>query len=169
MPPAASRFRAFSAWTFLLATCALVASRAAAAATEPSLKNGDVSGRTAPTRPGATPAAPELRTSFRVGEAEFVSAADMAVALGLSGTWTEPRRKLTLIDKADPTNRAEIEADGRNAIVNGVRVFLGDKSVLQKGRLYLSRTDVERCLIPLLRPGFGVVEPDIPKVIALDA
>jgi len=120
--------------------------------------NAEAAVRVPPSRP-----APLSTTLF--GGTEYVSATDIAIRLGLKGTWTEPMHKLTLADK---TSKVELKADNRDILVNGLRVFLGDKTVLQRGQLYVSRIDFERCLTPLLRPGFGVELPPTPKIIALD-
>jgi len=69
------------------------------------------------------------------------------------------KKKLIL---ADESNRAEFKSDSREVLVDGLRIFLGDKAVLRKGQLYVSRTDFERSLTPLLRPGLGVTVPPAP-------
>ena len=129
--------------------------------------------RMAPLRPGAsapaTPATSGPRVSLRQGSVDYVSATDLAVWLGLKGSWTEPRRKLALTDKLDPANKLEFEANRRGASVHGLRVELGDSTLLRSGQLYVSRTDAERCLAPLLRPSAMVGLPARPKIIALDA
>ncbi len=176
MLPAATRLIALGVCSLLLGACSHAA-KGAPPATPPgkpdpapavATKAAPVAPvRAAPARP-APPVPPALRTSLRVGGFDYVSATDLDVWLGWKGAWTEPLRKLTLTDKSDPANRAEIEADSRNATVNGLRVFLGDKAVVRAGHLYVSKIDAERCLAPLLRPGFGVALPAAPKIIVLD-
>ncbi len=125
----------------------------------------DVPVRARPTRPAAETGPV---TSLRLGNFDYVSATDLAVWLGLKGAWTEPLRKLTLTDKANPDNRAEINVDNRDTLIDGRRVLLGNKAVLRNGRLYVSRIDAEKCIAPLLRPGLGVPLPPPPRIIALD-
>lgn len=147
------------------------------AASEPadSSKAGEKSPaiRLLPSRPGAaTPAAPSAvgpRVSLRQGSVDYVSATDLAVWLGLKGSWTEPLKRLTLTDKLDPANHLEFEANRRSTLVHGLRVELGDSTLLRSGQLYVSRTDAERCLAPLLRPSAVAGLPARPKIIALDA
>ena len=135
--------------------------------------------RLPPLRPGATGAATSAppaanapgapRVSLRQGKVDYVSATDLAVWLGLKGSWTEPLRKLALTDKLDPKNQLELEANRRSASVHGLRVELGDPTLLRSGQLYVSRTDAERGLAPLVRPAAVAGLPARPKIIALDA
>src|SRR6185503_2513956 len=76
------------------------------------------------------------------------------------------RRRATLT--GPNLRRTELEADERDALVDGLRVFLGQPAVESGGQLYVSRIDFERCLTPLLRPGFGVAPRPRPGIIALD-
>jgi N-acetylmuramoyl-L-alanine amidase len=120
-------------------------------------------GRAAPTRPvenGRSPA-----TARKFGGFEYLPASRIAVQLGMEVGWLERGRRLALT-AAD--RRAEIEAASRESLVNGVRVFLGNPVIESNGELYVSRMDLERCLTPLLRPGFGVAPRRQPKIIALD-
>lgn len=146
-----------------LALCAalLLGTAAAGAAEAP---------RSAPSRPGApasTAASGGSRAlaTKRLHGTDYVSLADAAARLGLKFSWVK-RGKTARIAGGDV--RAEIEADSREAEVNGVRVFLGDKAEDAGGQLYVSRIDFERCLTPLLRPGHGVAPPRRPQVIVLD-
>lgn len=127
--------------------------------------------RSAPTRPGAAPeaAAPAPAAAGlavrKVNGVDYVNLADGANRLGLKFAWTERGRKAVV---SGPKVRAEIEADTRDVTVNGLRVFLGDPALAARGRLYVSRTDFERCLTPMLRPGFGVAVRNAPRTIVLD-
>lgn len=121
--------------------------------------------RAPPARPLVTPALP---TGLRLSGVEYVSVTELALWLGCKGAWTDPRRTLVLSDKSNPANRAELTADSREAGVNGLRVFLGEKVILRDDRLYVSRADAERSLAPLLRPGLGVPLPNVPRIIVLD-
>ncbi len=121
--------------------------------------------RAPPARPFVTPALP---TGLRLGGVDFVTATDLALWLGCKGTWTDPLRTLKLIDKSNPANRAELTADSREAGVNGLRIFLGEKVFQRDGHLFISRTDAERTLAPLLHPGLTSTLLPAPKIIVLD-
>lgn len=174
---AATRLIALGACSLLLGACSHAAKGAVAerppakppVVPEPVAKvTPPVPVRVAPARPGAQVAKSSLATSFRMGIFDYVSATDLVVWLGCKGTWTEPLRKLTITDKGDPANKAELNAESRETVVDGRRVLLGNKTVLRSGKLYVSRIDAERCLAPLLRPGLGVALLPPPKIIAID-
>lgn len=177
---AATRLIALAAMIFIAASCSHAVKGAAATpsptATATALTAAQKVAPPAPLAPSASvraaPArpvpAPTLPAGVRIGGFDYVSATDIAVWLGLKGAWTEPLRKLALIDKTNADNRAELNAESRDTLVNGRRVLFGNKTVLRSGHLYVSRIDAERCLAPLLRPGFGVALPAPPRVIAID-
>jgi N-acetylmuramoyl-L-alanine amidase len=83
----------------------------------------------------------------------------------LKATWLERGRRLSL---TGPSARAELENDTRDVTVNGTRVFLGEPVLDSGGQLYVSRIDFERCLAPMLRPGYGAVAQPPLKTIVLD-
>lgn len=121
--------------------------------------------RAAPARPTLPP---KLATGLRITNVVYVSATDLAIWLGYKGAWTDPLHQLTLTDKSNPARQTELNVDSRETAVNGLRVFLGDKILLRNGHLYVSRTDAERALAPLLRPGLCGAPPPAPKIIVLD-
>lgn len=128
--------------------------------------------RAAPTRPGtASPAARASAKSLaplpakKIDRIDYVSVADVAKRLELPLTWIVRGRKLAL---AGAGARAELENDSREAEINGLRVFLGDPVRDSGGQLHVSRIDYERCLTPLLRPGWGVADRPAPKIVVLD-
>jgi N-acetylmuramoyl-L-alanine amidase len=127
--------------------------------------------RVAPTRPGAPGAVPTVSTPVtplatrKFAGVDYVSVADGAKQLGLNLAWLARGRRLALTDGA---LRADLEKDERDITVNGLRVFLGDPVLDAGGQLYVSRIDYERCLTPMLRPGFGVPAAPPPKIIVLD-
>lgn len=123
-----------------------------------------------PTRPGVVTtarayAAPPV-TAIRIAGIECVSVPQIATQLGLRVLTRESGRRVLLEGGGA---RAELEADTRDISVNGLRVFLGTPVIPARGNLYVSRIDFERCLTPLLRPGYGAVPPQSPKVIVIDA
>jgi N-acetylmuramoyl-L-alanine amidase len=126
-----------------------------------------------PTRPGATitnPGAaavgkPASLPVTRLGGLEYFSLRDVAALLGLKTSWVEATRKLTL---TDATNRLEVTGGSREITLNGLRMLLGSPIVLTHGTVYISKTDLERCLAPVLRPALlGPLFPR-PRVIVLD-
>jgi len=143
MIPAARRFLCFG-FSLFAATCAQAVP--------------DVATRSVPSRPAAIKA-------VKLNGIEYLSATDAAIRLRLKGTWTMAGHKLTLADKE---TKAEWEADSREIMVDGLRIFLGDPIVARRGQFYISRTDFERGLVPLVRPALIVPLPPHPRTIALD-
>jgi N-acetylmuramoyl-L-alanine amidase len=138
------------------ALCALMAFGALAVEAPP---------RVTPTRPAGPAFNLGSLPVTRFGGLDYVSATDLASRLGLKAAWTEPGKKLLL---TDATNRALLEADERDAPVNGVRLFFGWPVRARGGQLYVSRVDAERVFAPLVRPGLGVALPPAPRTIVLD-
>ncbi|MBP6507278.1 MAG: N-acetylmuramoyl-L-alanine amidase [Opitutaceae bacterium] len=118
-----------------------------------------------PTRP--TTAVTPFK-SIRLGGSDYLRAVEVADYLGLKHAWLEPTRRLSFYDHKDPAQRVELSADNREIAVGGLRVFLGEPVRLSEGEFYLSRIDVERCLLPKLRPSLAGKPPRTPRVIVLD-
>lgn len=133
----------------------------AAALFATAVQAADSAGRGAPTRPAVARPLP----TTRLAGIECVSAADLAAHLGFKCDLSESGKRAQL---ADGKSRVVLESDNRECTVDGMRIFLGDPARTRGGQLYVTRTDAERCLTPLLRPGLGVSVPATPKVIALD-
>ena len=120
-----------------------------------------------PTRPGGPTAqpsgpAPEI---IRVSGTAYVSLRGIARQLGMRTDDGSGGRVHTL---SDGRHRARFEADGREVLVDGLRLFLGDPAIGRDGDLLVSRVDFERRLLPLLRPGLAGPPPGPPRVIAID-
>lgn len=148
MSPAASRFAALAVLVVWFGAESLGADEPPA--------------RLAPSRPvEKTAALPPLATT-RLNNLPYVDVDDAFARLALKAK-SGGGRKVVFGE-----NQLVIEADSREAAVDGLRVFLGEPILARKGQLYVSKTDFERCLAPLLRPGFGVSALPPPKVIALD-
>lgn len=97
--------------------------------------------------------------------AELLRSDRVAALLGLEENWVVAGSRLVMSGSA---GSLEVEVDRREARVNGIRVFLGEPPVAQSGHLYFSRSDVERCLMPILGvPGTGFTGPL--RTIAVDA
>jgi len=131
--------------------------------------------RVAPTRPGAgssitnpgTAAAgkPVLLPATRLDGLEYFALRDVTALLGLKSTWVKATRKLTL---RDATNRVELTGGSREVSFNGLRIFLGNPILQRRSALYISKTDLERGLAPLLRPALLGPLLARPRVIVLD-
>ena len=131
--------------------------------------------RLPPTRPGAsavapaTPSSPKPKTataspaqvprSTRFGATDWVEIGVAAKRLGLKVSWTLSSREAVLTDK---DTRLELASDRLEAGLNGDRIFLGQAPVSRSGNLYVSKIDLERCLVPLVRPAL------LPKTIVID-
>ena len=118
-------------------------------------------------KPSASASAARDIATRKFGKLDYVKATDVAARLGLKATKYDRGRRVVL---AGGSTRAELEADTRDITVNGVRVFLGDKTEDLGGEIYLSRVDYERCLAPLVKPGAGPVGKPLPagRVVVLD-
>lgn len=131
--------------------------------------------RTAPTRPGSsasstaapssTPSPTAALATRKLRGVDYVSVAEIGKRLGLAATETERGRKARL---AGGKVEAEFTHDDRDATVNDLRVVLGEPAQASGGQLYVSRTDFERSLAPLLRPGWGAAVRPKPRTIVLD-
>lgn len=128
--------------------------------------------RVAPSRPGAVTTgmavAPVRRGALaarKINGIECVSLADVAAHLGLR-TWPrQDHRGIIIVGRG---TRAELEVDTRDVTINHLRVFLGNPVMSSRGELYVSRTDYETCLAPLMHPGAAVPVPPVPRVVVID-
>jgi N-acetylmuramoyl-L-alanine amidase len=118
--------------------------------------------RTTPQRPGARLTAPPRAADL----AATLSVAEVAKKLGLKAGWIQPGVKVAL---TDGTRRLQLEADSREAIVDGIRVFLGAPVLAKRDDLFVNVIDYEAALVPLLKPALIPQKPARPKVIAIDA
>ena len=155
MFPAALRLAAFAAWAPVVL-----------AAAEPVP-------HVAPSRPGAVPTSPvaaasgrrALLPAIRIAGVDYVAWREVAALLGMKVTWVESTRRLTL---ADASAKVELPAGSREVALNGLRLFLGNPTVLRGGALYVSQTDFERSLLPRLRPALLGAPPARPRIVVLD-
>jgi N-acetylmuramoyl-L-alanine amidase len=89
----------------------------------------------------------------------------LADLLGLHERWIIAGSRLAMDGAA---GYLEIESGRREALASGVRIFLGEPVTLSSGHLYVSRTDVERLLMPIFQ-GTGVRGSGPVRTIAVDA
>jgi N-acetylmuramoyl-L-alanine amidase len=102
--------------------------------------------RAAPTRPDA----PQLWPTTRLHGADWIDVRDIAARYGLKAAWTKPDRVLSLSDARGV--RLTFETRQRDFYVDGLRVFLGEPVVPDKGTLWVTKLDVIKLVAPLLRP-----------------
>ncbi|MFH1498630.1 MAG: N-acetylmuramoyl-L-alanine amidase [Verrucomicrobiota bacterium] len=95
----------------------------------------------------------------------YVDAAAFFGRHGLKGKWLEPQRRQAF---SSTWTRVEIEADQREICLNGLRVFLGEATVLRGRSLYLPQIDADRLLAPILRPA-GIGDAPRLRTIVIDA
>jgi N-acetylmuramoyl-L-alanine amidase len=85
----------------------------------------------------------------RIKTIDYIGVTEMAVRLGYRGRLNSSKRELTL---TSGTRKVVLTMDSREVACDGVRIFLGDAVQARNAKFYLSKTDYERCLLPLLRP-----------------
>lgn len=145
----------------------------------------DVGSRATPTRPGSdsatTAAAPTAANVtapapavvkknppapvLRFPNPEWIDINAAAKRLGLKVSWVVSGREAVLSDK---DTRLEVASDRIEVGLDGQRVFLGQALVSRGGDLFISKIDLERCLLPLVRPAIiGRTKPR-PKTIVID-
>jgi N-acetylmuramoyl-L-alanine amidase len=100
-----------------------------------------------------------------IEETDLVRSDRLADLLGLSERWVVAGSRLAM---DGPTGGLEIESDRREAHARGVRIFLGEPIAAADGQLYVTRTDVERLLLPIFQ-GKGAKGSGPVRTIALDA
>lgn len=96
---------------------------------------------------------------------EPVSLHAWAKTIGFEASWIEKEKKLRLKSRL---NEIVFEADHREVLLNGTRVFLGEAPQPGKRSLTISPVDRDHLLMPLLAPNkLGPAAPI--RVIVLDA
>jgi N-acetylmuramoyl-L-alanine amidase len=104
----------------------------------------------------------------RLYNVDYVDVQDIAGRYGLKAVWVTSGRVMQLVD-AHGRARLKFEDRNRDFYLDGVRVFMGETTVFNKGSLYVSKIDVIKTLAPLLRPVDHVNQlPGPPKRIVLD-
>ncbi len=126
--------------------------------------------RPAPSRHGlaamplsaATPAAP---AAVRLAGIDYIEAFSFGRTLGMKAGWIKPLEELSLQKDA---LRIVLRHDSRELSVNGMRVFTGDAIRRYKDRLFISRTDAESVLAPIVNAGRGRAPVPALKTIVID-
>lgn len=103
----------------------------------------------------------------RVNGADYVDAATYLARLGLTRADVKAGNRGAVFQGGG--RRVELDADDREAQLDGLRVFLGEPALLRGRSLLVSRVDAERLLGPVLSPG-GIPGParQPPRTIVLD-
>ena len=96
---------------------------------------------------------------------EFVPLNDISRVLDMQGDWRKPKKEFVLTGKS---SRLEFTAESREIQINGIRVFLGDPTLLHRDELYVTRVDYEETLRPLLIPQARASPGEI-RTIVVDA
>jgi len=118
--------------------------------------------------PKAQPAAPKRAASTvttRFPDPEWVDIAVAARRLGLKVAWTAAGREAVLTNRE---MRLEVAADRREISVDGRRVFLGQPLLSRGGGLFITKIDLERCVVPIVRPASITGRKPRPNVIVID-
>jgi N-acetylmuramoyl-L-alanine amidase len=111
------------------------------------------------------PAARKQPASTRFPDPEWVNVVDAARRLGLKLTWKVQGREAVLSDR---DTRLEVAGDRIEVELNGQRVFLGQALLPRGGELFVTKIDLERCLVPLVRPELIGKAKSRPQVIVID-
>jgi N-acetylmuramoyl-L-alanine amidase len=100
---------------------------------------------------------------------DYIDVQDIAGRYGLKAAWVTSGRVMQLVDEHGHA-RLKFEDRNRDFYLDGVRVFMGETTIFNKGSLYVSKIDVIKTIAPLLRPVDHVNQlPGPPKLIVLDA
>lgn len=110
-----------------------------------------------------SPAARTAPAGIKVGGVAYVDARAWFARLGYKGSFEPDQKTLTLVSSA---GRIVLKGDSREAMLHGLRVFLGDAVVERKSALYVSAIDLERFIAPILRP--AQLSPRPLRTIVLD-
>lgn len=118
--------------------------------------------RVAPTRPV------QLWSFTRLRGVDYVSVRDLATHYKLKTAWSKPDLTLALSDARGV--RLTFETNQTDFYFDGLRIFLGAPVLLDKGGLWVSKLDLLKIVVPLLRPAERLVQlpARAPKVIVLD-
>ena len=102
----------------------------------------------------------------RIGGIDYTDARAFFARYGLKATALQSGHRLRVQDAA---NVIEFDADQRDALVNGLIVFLGEPVVARGSALFLSKVDAEKLLAPLVQPGRYAPLAAPVRTIVLDA
>lgn len=108
-------------------------------------------------------------TYLRSGGLEYVDMIDVCGRLGLRFYFTRDAHSMTLRGAGhEAVLTPPGDATHRELFFDGVHVYLGDRVIAQGGRLYITRTDYEKRVLPLFRPDLLWPPLRRPRIILLD-
>ena len=137
-----------------MVSAALVAVRAA----------DEPAARSAPSRPSA----PQLWPTTRLRGVEYVDVREVARRFDLKPAWSKSEQEMTLADARGA--RFIFENGQYDFYFDGLRIFLGERVLFEKGSLFVTKLDVIKLVAPLFRPvdHLAQLPAGTPKVIVLD-
>jgi N-acetylmuramoyl-L-alanine amidase len=105
----------------------------------------------------------------RLYDVDYVDVQAIAERFRLKASWVTSGRVMQLADASDRV-RLKFENRDRSFYSEGIRVFMGETTVLSQGSLYVSRIDVIKTIVPLVQPvEYAGLLPGPPRLIVLDA
>jgi len=112
-----------------------------------------------------TPRTPPPATVRLTGE-DYVEVRALFARFGLKPITLEAGRRFRF---ESTWTKIEVEADRREVLINGLRVFLGAPILIHRRTLHVSKIDADRLFTPILRPGVYAASAPTLRVIAIDA
>lgn len=108
-------------------------------------------------------------TSNRYSATDYVNMIDACSRLGLRFSFSGTGKTMTVRGNGH-TGALLPPGDNshREMLFDGARIYLGDPLVNEGGRIYISRRDFDRRLLPLFRPDLVGGAPHRPRSIMLD-
>jgi N-acetylmuramoyl-L-alanine amidase len=114
----------------------------------PAVQAADAPGPPAKNQPKPLPPA-----TVKLGGVAYTEARAYFARLGYKAEYAAQTWSLTLTQGAGAaTSELVFTADKREARINGLRIFLGEPAILHKNELFVATLDLERFLLPILRP-----------------
>ncbi|MFI5336130.1 MAG: N-acetylmuramoyl-L-alanine amidase [Opitutales bacterium] len=123
----------------------------------------------APVRvPPTRPSAPQLWPVTRLRQTDWIDVRDIAARFGLTAAWSRSEQAMTLSDARGV--RLVFETRQRDFHLDGLRIFLGEPVLGEKGTLWVTKLDVIKLVAPLLRPADRLEQLPVaaPRTIVLD-
>lgn len=102
-----------------------------------------------PSRPGGRLPERPPPAAITFNGVAYVDAKVFFRGYGLQAEWMAAGTRLALSSR---WSRIELEVDKREALLNGLRLYLGDPVIARPGSLYIARIDAEGLFAPILRP-----------------